>query len=82
MALPACVAWMVQVPAERSVTVAVETLQTAAVVELKATGRAEEAVAESAKGALPNGRFDRGAKEIDWLACVIWKVCLTGVAGA
>jgi hypothetical protein len=47
-ALPAWVAWMVQVPAVISEAVVPETEQTAAVVEAKLTGRPESDVADSA----------------------------------
>ena len=55
MALPACVAWIVQVPAAASVTVDPATVQTVGVVDAKLTERPEVAVALTAKGAVPNG---------------------------
>ena len=54
MVLPACVAWIVQLPAAASVTVEPDTVQTGAVCELKLTGKPELAVALTAKGAVPN----------------------------
>ena len=47
--MPACVAWMVQVPAVRSEAVLPETVQTAGVVEAKLTGKPELADAERVK---------------------------------
>jgi hypothetical protein len=46
--LPACVAWMVQVPAASSEAVDPETVQMVSVVELRLTGRPELAVAVNA----------------------------------
>src|SRR5208283_4671850 len=57
---------MVQVPPAASVTVAPETVQTAAVVEAKLTARPEEAVALTVNGAEPKGRFGSAAKVIVW----------------
>ena len=51
--LPACAAVMEQVPAPVIVTLAPETVQTAGVVEEKATGRPEEAVAAIPIGETP-----------------------------
>jgi hypothetical protein len=48
---------MVQVPAETSVTVATDTVQTAEVNEAKLTGKPEEVVALTANEAVPNVRF-------------------------
>ena len=50
MALPACVAWMVQVPDAAIVTFAPEVVQMLVVVEAKLTDRLDEAVALTAKG--------------------------------
>ena len=55
---------MVHVPTATSVTVAVETVQVAGVVEAKATGRPEEAVAPTANGAVPKAWFESAAKVI------------------
>ena len=52
--MPACVAWMVQVPTATRVTVAPETVQTDGVVEAKLTVRPEDAVAVSLNGAAPS----------------------------
>ena len=48
--MPACVAWMVQVPEAMNVAVVPETVQTLVVVEVKLTVRPELAVAESVSG--------------------------------
>src|ERR1017187_1053686 len=80
--LPACVAWIVQVPAETSVTVVPDTVQTDAVCELKLTAKPELAAAPTANGAVPNARFDRAPKVMVWPAGVTWKLWLTGVAAA
>ena len=53
MLLPACVAWMVQVPTETRVTVELDTVQVTVVCELKLTARPEEAVALTVIGAVP-----------------------------
>ena len=82
MALPACVAWMVQVPTATMVTFAPEVVQMPVVVEAKLTGRLDEAVALTAKGVGLKVRFDRAPKVIVWLACVTVKLWFTGVAGA
>ncbi len=54
LTLPACVAWIVQVPVEMSVTVEFETVQTAEVVDTKLTAIPDDAVALTANGAVPN----------------------------
>ena len=72
--MPACVAWIVQVPTATSVTVAPETVQTADVLDAKLTVRPELAVALTINGALPNGWFESVPKVIVWLACVTWKL--------
>ena len=59
---------MVQVPAERSVTVVSETVQTESVREVKVTVRPEEEVAESEAVPLPNLRSEREVKVMVWLA--------------
>jgi len=80
LALPACVAWMVQVPAAASVTVAPDVVHTAEVVEAKLTARPEEAVALTVNGAEPNALFESAPKVMVWLAGVTWKLWFTGVA--
>src|ERR1035438_6110141 len=55
LVLPACVAWIVQVPAATSVTVVPETPHTFVVCELKLTVKPEEAVALTVNGAEPKG---------------------------
>ena len=52
-ALPACVAWIVQVPVATSATVEPDTVQTGVVCELKLTGRPDEADALTENGAAP-----------------------------
>ena len=49
---PACAAWMEHWPIPPSVTILAETVQTVGVIEAKATGRPELAVALMVKGAL------------------------------
>ena len=53
LALPACVAWIVQVPAATSVTVEPDTVQTSVVCELKLTGKPDEADALTENGVAP-----------------------------
>ena len=67
---PACDARIVQVPAETSVTVAPDTVQTDSVVEVKLTTRPEDAGALIVNGGLPWAWFARAPKAIVWLACV------------
>ena len=62
--LPACVAWTVQGPADTSVTVDPDTVQTDPVSEAKLTANPEVAVALTVKGALPNTLFDSPPKAI------------------
>jgi len=60
---------MVQVPGATSVMALPETMQTAEVVEAKLTARPDDAVALSAGGVVPNGRFDKLPNVIVWLPC-------------
>lgn len=69
MALPVCIAWIVQVPAATSVTVIPDTVQTPVDCERKLTVKPELAFALSAKGAVPNARFERTPKV---MVCAIW----------
>src|ERR1035438_1515057 len=80
LVLPAWVAWMVQIPAATSVTVAPDVVHTARVVEAKLTARPEEAVALTVNGAAPNVRLESAPKVMVWLSCVSWKLWFTGVA--
>jgi len=80
--LPDCVAWIVQVPTETSVTVDPDTVHTGAVCELKLTARPEVAVALTGKAAVPNGSLGSAPKVMVWLPCVTWKLWFTGVAAA
>jgi len=82
LVLPPCVAWMVQMPAATSVTVEPDTVQTAGVVEPKLTVKPEDAVALTAKGAVPNGWFESVPKAMVWLPFVTWKLWFTAVAAA
>ena len=52
-ALPACVAWIVQLPAATSVTVEPDTVHTSVVCELKLTDKPDEADALIENGAAP-----------------------------
>jgi hypothetical protein len=71
---------MVQAPTATSVTVFPATVQTVKVVDAKLTGKPEEAVALTVNGAVPNTRFASAPKVMVWVACVTWKLWLTGVA--
>ena len=62
LVLPACVAWMVQVPAATKVTVAPDTVQTGTVIDAKLTGRKDDAVAETVNGAVPSAMFASAPK--------------------
>ena len=53
LALPACVAWIMQVPVAVRVTVEPDTVQTSVVCELKLTGKPDEADALTENGAVP-----------------------------
>ena len=80
MVLPACVAWMMQVPPETSVTVATDTVQTAVVCELKLTVRPEDAVALTVNGAVPKTRFESAPKLMVWDPGIFVSEKLAGVA--
>ena len=82
MALPGCVALIVQVPAATSVTVEPDTVQTAVVADAKLTANPEEAVALTVNGGVPSVWFESAPKVMVWLPCVTWKLWLTGVAAA
>lgn len=81
-ALPACVAWIVQVPTAASATVAPEMAQTEGVAEAKLTARPDDAVAATVNGGVPKARFESAPKVMVWLSCVTWKLWFTGVAAA
>ena len=53
LALPACVAWIVQVPVATSVTVEPDTMQTGVVCELKLTASPDDADALTVNGTAP-----------------------------
>ena len=62
---------MVHVPAETSVTVVPESVQTGVVAELKATVRPLEAVADTENVPVPNVRLARELKVIVWEDLVV-----------
>ena len=74
MLSPGCVAWIEQMPAPASVTVAPDTVQTDEVVEAKLTGSPEEAVALTVNGALPKARLERPPNVIVWVPVATWKL--------
>ena len=74
MVLPACVAWIVQVPTATSVTVDPDTVQMVEVVEAKLTARPDDAVALTVSGAVPNTSFESAPKVMVWVPCVTWKL--------
>ena len=82
MVLPACVAWMVQVPKLTRVTVAPDTVHTVVVSEPKLAGKPEVAVALSAGGVEPSAWLPSGPNVIVCDSRPTEKVCVTGVAGA
>jgi len=82
LALPLCVAWIVQVPAPTSVTVVPDTVHTAVVCELKPTASPELAVALTAKGEAPNTWLASDPNVMVWFSGVTGKLWLTGVAAA
>src|SRR5260370_1020341 len=59
---------MVQVPGATRVTVALETVQTAGVGEVKLTGKLEEAVALTVNGVVPKGWSASAPNVIVWVA--------------
>lgn len=64
------------------VTVAPVTVHTGKVVDVKVTGRPEDAVALTRNGAAPDGWFERAPKVMVWLANVTVKCCVTEGAAA
>ena len=82
MALPAWVAWMVQVPALTSVTLPPETVQTGKVVDVNATVRPDVAVALRGMGAVPIIWFVSVPKAMVWTCGVTLKLWLTAGAAA
>ncbi len=79
--LPACVAWMVQVPADRNVAVEPLTVQTLVVVEANDTDNPELAVAESISG-VPTLCAPGLLKVMVCAFPFTVKLCETGVAAA
>ena len=82
LVLPACVAWIVQVPTLTSVTVVPNTVQTGAVCELKPTAKSDDALALTANGAIPSTRLESAPKVMVWVPSVTLNVLSTGVAAA
>lgn len=80
--LPACEAWIVQVPAVNSFTVPAATVHTGNVVEVKVTARPEDAVALNAKGAVPMGWSASAPNVMVWAAPVTVNFWLTMGAAA
>lgn len=72
MALPACEARIMQVPAATIVTVEPATVHTAGVSELNDTANPEVADAETVNGAAPNSLFASAPKVIVWVFAVHW----------
>jgi hypothetical protein len=66
--LPACLAWIEQVPTATSVTVFSETVHTAVVLDAKLTGSPEVAVALTVYGPLRSALFGRAPNLMVWLA--------------
>ena len=60
--MPACDAWMVQVPAPTSVAIAPDTVQTDEVSDMKLTCKPEDAVAMIVNGAVPKARLGGALK--------------------
>ena|SRR5436305_160842 len=82
VALPACDAWIVHVPAVMSVTVLLLTVQTDVVSEAKLTLKPDEAVALTVKGTSPYVRLIRVPKVIVWLVCAPVTLKLRSTLGA
>ena len=80
VALPDCVACMVQVPGLLRVATVPETVHTPVVSEVKLTGKPE--VAEATRlSVVPCAWFPMGLKVIVWVASTV-KLCETGCAAA
>ena len=82
MAFPAWLAVIEQVPAATIVTVAVDTVQTAVVVETKLTARPELAVALIMNGDAPRLTLLSGANVIVCATGLTVKLCDTVAAAA
>ncbi len=65
---------MVQVPADTSVTVEPDTVQTGVVSEEKLTGNPEEAVALTVIDPVDSGTFDKAPNVIVCVPAVTWKL--------
>lgn len=77
MALPACDASTVQVPALTSVTLVPVTVHVAGVVDAKATGRLDDDVALTGTGPVPKVLPGSEANVMVWLAAVTENCWLT-----
>lgn len=73
---------MVQVPTATSVKVVPLTVHTAGVVDEKATGKPEVAVADRVGGGLPRVWFPGPANEMVWAAAATVTDCMTASAAA
>jgi hypothetical protein len=73
---------MVQVPADTSVTVVTDTVQTGSVLEVKVTVRGDVVEALNVTGPALMATSDKAAKVIVWGTSVTWKLWLMGVATA
>ena len=80
MALPACVAWMSQVPAMRNEAVLPESVQTVGVTELRVTGRPELELALSASCDKAYLVPVTGVTVMLWWARCTTTTCVTGNA--
>ena len=66
--MPACAAWIVQVPTATRVTVLPLSVQTGAVIDAKVTARPYDAVALTVNGAASRVLLAIAAKVIFWFA--------------
>jgi hypothetical protein len=78
--VPAWEAWIEHVPVLTTVTLAPDTVQTGAVLEVKLTARPEDEVAVTVNGLAPSALFGRGRNVMVWVPCETVKLCVTGVA--
>ena len=81
LSFPAWVASMAQVPTALSVTELPETPHVLGVVGAKLTARPDDAVADTLIGEASSGFGDRGPNVMVCVPWVIWKLCVTGLAG-
>jgi hypothetical protein len=69
-------------PVLSSVTAVPDTEQMSGVLEVKLTGRPEDAVAATVKDPIPSDLAGIALNVIVWLPCVTVKVSITGAAAA